>query len=432
MQTKSFDEQLESFCNELAPRLETARVLDQELDRQLAPKFNVLDYLKTDELGLSRIIADLLDPKGSHGQGVLFLRAFLEKLEGWKEHRQWPDLDRGKISVHPEWTTDQRRHIDVVVRIEGADQKAHGLAFENKPYDKEGQKNQVKDYLGSLKKEYSERFLLVYLPPTGEGPPESSIPKDELKKWESHFAIMPYVRGQEEWADGFDEYRLPHSLADWLGECRRNCEVDRLRWFLRDMETFCQRRFGGQAMSGDCETKAVKEFVGEDPDKLRTAEAVYKAWPDIKKEVCGRFLERLSEAIEKEAIGRIVGDMQVKPEYAGEARYVNYIWLGRKSWAEYQGGGRSRFSIQSQEVGPNGWRIGVLSPVPRQNMTKEDRERRERLEEELAAVLGPSKGDRSWWAWGSSDWEKRNWDSLVLEPHQGEPGHHQLSGPQVH
>ena len=47
-------ERIKRFFDELAPRLETARVLDQELDRNLARRFNVLDYLKTDELGLSR------------------------------------------------------------------------------------------------------------------------------------------------------------------------------------------------------------------------------------------------------------------------------------------------------------------------------------------------------------------------------------------
>ena len=41
------------FFAELAPRLETAKALDIELDRQLARRFNVFEYLKTDELGLS-------------------------------------------------------------------------------------------------------------------------------------------------------------------------------------------------------------------------------------------------------------------------------------------------------------------------------------------------------------------------------------------
>ena len=58
----------ERFFAGLAPRLDMARVLAREFDRNLAHRFNVLDYLRDDELGLSLIIADLLNPKASHGQ----------------------------------------------------------------------------------------------------------------------------------------------------------------------------------------------------------------------------------------------------------------------------------------------------------------------------------------------------------------------------
>ena len=44
------------FFSELPPRLVTARALEHELDRNLARRFNALDYLRDDELGLSRII----------------------------------------------------------------------------------------------------------------------------------------------------------------------------------------------------------------------------------------------------------------------------------------------------------------------------------------------------------------------------------------
>ena len=59
----------ERFFAELVPRLEMARDLERKLGRKLAHRFNNLDYLRDDELGLSRIIADLLNPKASHGQG---------------------------------------------------------------------------------------------------------------------------------------------------------------------------------------------------------------------------------------------------------------------------------------------------------------------------------------------------------------------------
>ena len=94
--------QIERFFDELSPRLETARGLERELDQNLARKFNVLDYLRTDELGLSRIIADLVNPKASHGQGVMFLRTLL---------RIWSALGRlyaGPTSIEHQFSARRR------------------------------------------------------------------------------------------------------------------------------------------------------------------------------------------------------------------------------------------------------------------------------------------------------------------------------------
>ena len=65
----------------LPPRLTAARRQELQLDRQHERRFNVLDYLKTDEMGLSRIIADLLDPQATHGQGV-FSSETVARVEG--------------------------------------------------------------------------------------------------------------------------------------------------------------------------------------------------------------------------------------------------------------------------------------------------------------------------------------------------------------
>ena len=407
-------ERLERFFNELAPRLETARVLDRELDRNLARRFNVLDYLRTNELGLSRIIADLLNPKASHGQGVLFLKALLGNLECFRETLRWPDL-QNKTSVHCEEQTTGERRIDVVVRITGPGGETHCLAFENKPYALD-QESQVKDYLEHLKR--SDRFLLIYLSPRGEGPSELSIPKDELKNWKNRFAIMPYVGAQEEGKDGFDTYRLRHSLADWLGECRKSCEVDRLRWFLADVERFCQGRFGGQAMTTDGEGKAVQEFVLEDPTRIETAAAVYESWPAVKEDVCREFLERLCSAITGKAReSAILKDMPVKAD-----REKYWIWMHRSRWPQYEGAvetnrdRRTAILLIPERSGPNDWLIGVASPMPREEMNEGDFARRLKLEKELEAKFRSENTATPWFPWWMwVEEEVQNWDSLVPE-----------------
>ena len=100
------------FFAEMAPRLETARALEAELDRHLARRFNIFDYLRTDELGLSSIIADLLDPQGPHGQGPLYLKTF---VQGLGEQVCRLDLSGERISVVVEKVIPSNRRIDVYV-----------------------------------------------------------------------------------------------------------------------------------------------------------------------------------------------------------------------------------------------------------------------------------------------------------------------------
>ena len=415
----SLDSVLTRFFAELAPRLEVARDLGRELDRKLAQQFNILDYLRDDELGLSRIIADLLNPKARHGQGTLFLQTLLS-LEGLKNTQHWPGLDRNQISVVVERKITANRRIDIFVHIGGTDGQTYCLAIENKPYAGD-QENQVKDYLDYLGEKYDERFLLIYISPTGEGPSEWSIRRTDLDKWKDRFAIMPYRRGQEDQSDEF-------SLANWLGECRKNCEVDRLRWFLRDAEIFCQRTFGGQTMTTNNERKATFDFVLSDLSNLKTALAVSESWPDVRDHVCEKFLKGLCSQIEtevKEKLKEFAGDMQVGHTYVGHKgkRGRSSIRLYRNCWARYEveqsdSNQRTSIRLESGKDGPDGWYIGVSSPMSVEEMTNGDKERRQRLDIELKNKLDHGKKESSWPWWDWVDEDKGNWNSLVPDLQQ--------------
>ena len=80
------------FFAALGARVEGARAVARELDRLLARRFNALDYLRADEHGLSRIVADMLDPRGTHGQGTGFLSELLglDGLDNAEERSKEP------------------------------------------------------------------------------------------------------------------------------------------------------------------------------------------------------------------------------------------------------------------------------------------------------------------------------------------------------
>ena len=65
-----------NFLNKISQELKVLEISRQRYAKQLAPTFSVFDYIYTDEMMLSRIISDLLNPKGKHAQGSIFLSLF--------------------------------------------------------------------------------------------------------------------------------------------------------------------------------------------------------------------------------------------------------------------------------------------------------------------------------------------------------------------
>lgn len=426
----------QQFFAELNPILDATRKLEKELDRHLARRFNVFDYMGQDrptEVLLSRIVADLLNPLARHGQGVLLLRTLIGKLSPeCGDPKLTPDFTK-PVNVKLERHISKDRRIDITVDFA----TEHGrwcLAVENKPYAAD-QPLQVIDYLNYLKTEYGDHFLLIYLSPDGTGPSEKSMPQRKLPCWRGRFAVMPYWVGpgmaetaaDSMWDVGslredlYAEYRTGFSLADWFAACRAQCEAERLRWFLRDAEAFCQQQFGGHLMATESESGTIRDFLFSNPKHLVTAQAVWDAWPNVKEDVCRGFLEQVRKELHKELSG-ISPDLRVECEYRGERSWSNFLWLYREVWPVWKDHikyppyeGCTGVVMQSEGPGPNSWRWGVMHPLDQKNMTEIDKTRRESLEKKLRSQLDPGRSD-SWWPYVNSvSYEFASWNSLLPE-----------------
>ena len=159
---KARQEHCVRLLEELAPIFLEAKKSNRE--RQQAPRFNSFKYLRDDEIGLSHVIADLLDPRAEHGQGTIFLEAMLEILPdqpGWLNGLH--PLNADSIHVKQEhWIPDGGGRMDITVEISSATGHAC-LAFENKPYASDLDL-QIISYLEYLDRQYRTHFLLIYLP----------------------------------------------------------------------------------------------------------------------------------------------------------------------------------------------------------------------------------------------------------------------------
>lgn len=206
---------LQRFFDDVRYRVHLAERLQGHLDKRLATGFNVFDLIEPDENKLSDILARLLDPKGTHGQGDLFLRLLFERLD------LCPDANLTKdVTVQREAPMKDHRRVDVLINA------GILVAIENK-VDSDEQQGQVKDYLEHLsacKPGQTIPNTLIYLTPDRRSP--KSLSNSELE-------IHQESRRLHCW--GYQD-----ELGDWLKACRRDCEAQKIRDFLSDFIAYIE------------------------------------------------------------------------------------------------------------------------------------------------------------------------------------------------
>ena len=210
---------LGAFFAGLLPAVAVALDAQKELDRVAATQFSVFHYFDENENLVSGIFADLLRPDGSHGQGTVFLRLFLEEIDRGdkaciRRRRRYNLLER--CSVYTEYRTSAGR-IDIVLKLEDK-----WIGIENKPWADE-RCRQVQDYLEFLQQEDAQACVL-YLSGTGD---DSKTSEDD-----DHYLMIPYGHRQN-----------GPSVAHWIAECHRRCDADKVRWFLKDLLEYIGRMF---------------------------------------------------------------------------------------------------------------------------------------------------------------------------------------------
>ncbi len=418
------------FFAQISSSLKYSSLLDSELNRRLANRFNISDFLRygqerLPEKRLSKIIAFLPDPSESHGQKTFFLRQFLEFIE---EEKNWNHIVRHTVRVETEHMTSDGRRIDICVQIDEGE-KLFVLAIENKPYA-EDQDRQVIDYLNYLSAKSSD-FLLIYLSSNGQDPSMLSYPADERGKWEKKFEVVAYAKagkydGESQNAEielsseahQDEESQNVKELTAWLEICKEKCEVDKLRWFLSDAMHFCIDTLGNQNSQKDLEANIVQSFLLENPEFLTTARKVNQAWPDIVNQISEDYFSLFAETIQarfsdKESI-KIVKRFGLKDD-----GWI-YLRLYSEEWSQCEAGAtdqhsstEGRFCIQSEndrKYRPYMWYVSVRSPLKKDYLSENDKIRFDNIARRI-------KRRQNGWhpAWKYVDEEKWNWERFLKE-----------------
>lgn len=242
-----------------------------------APKLNAFSLFRPNENTLSRVLADLLSPRGSHGQGLLFLRAFLRELD-------LPEVGAHEVvSVRCEVLTSAGRRVDLVI-----DTPRLLLGIENKPWASQ-QDNQLIDYHHQLEVWAGQResklvFLSNQKPRTGE----------------DHVLTLPYI------ADADTTRSLRRALSGVVSDIK----AARARQHVEEFIHFIDLQFEDEGVIDELDhpyIEAVKsELTGE--TGARKAIAMVLLAHD---EVHARVLDELGTYLEGEMERALAGCVRI-------------------------------------------------------------------------------------------------------------------------
>lgn len=211
--SSDYKNDIQSFFNDLQFRKEVYETFKEKYEPFVAFDFNVFDFIRPDENGLSSIIRELLDPRGSHGQGEAFLRQFLE-IKAFNDHlKEREDLKNTEIVCeNPTKMIDaNKRRIDLTIKFKDN----FGIAIENKPWAGE-QEDQIRDYDKHMGELHGSNYKIIFLTRDGRKPSSFS--------GENKLLRFTYQR----------------EIKNWLKTCQEKCRSEKVRFFLQDFINYIE------------------------------------------------------------------------------------------------------------------------------------------------------------------------------------------------
>lgn len=262
------DMRMEDFLRTVSDRRGILEKAKKPYKARLAPDFTPFDFIRADrELVLSRLLAWLLDPEETHGQGTSFLAAFLEERK-----LLWGPPPWAECEVRLERPISAGRRLDILVSAEN-----WALAIENKPWAAD-QPGQVADYLAYLDQQNLDgQKCLIYLVGTaGAQPSAQSISECERRRRERAGELVLLSYGE---------------LLPWLERCRTLSRADRVSTFLSDLIRLIQKQFLG--VRDMTERDELIEFVADSADHVRSAMQIVFSIQAIKQRLLGTLVTQI-------------------------------------------------------------------------------------------------------------------------------------------
>ena len=204
----------ENQMRHLLNEVKTIIVKNNAENYKQGKEFNIfyIQGIADNEVKVCRFIKELLDPKGSHGQGAVFLKSFVKNVLKMDDN-SFSDDEYSKAQVTREELIDESRRIDLVLRIND-----RIFPIEVKIYASD-QERQCYDYYNYAEKK-DPQTKIYYLTRYGHEPSNES----KMSLSNTQYECISFSEDILNWLDdsiGLEEILQIYSIKEILIQFRR-------------------------------------------------------------------------------------------------------------------------------------------------------------------------------------------------------------------
>ncbi|NHB69164.1 PDDEXK-like family protein [Perlabentimonas gracilis] len=277
----------------------------EEIAKITGENFNVFKILRltTNEVRThSAFIAELLDPKGCHDQGDVFLRLFVVKLKLAEI-----DYTSAKVEIEKYIGTvsenyDEGGRIDIIV----TDGCGRAIIIENKIYA-EDQKNQILRYHNYGEEKHKTIFNILYLTLYGSDPSSESL----NSRTDIDFKCISYKSDIILWLESCKEKALNHpTLRETLTQ-------------YIDLTKYLTNQLTNSKMENE-----IEKLLGETPDLIKPLAEAHAAYLNMSKKWVAKLLEELNKT--KKSVWTI-GEYAIHTEFVNDSDGFQFCFWGTKN-----------------------------------------------------------------------------------------------------
>ncbi|CBG90235.1 hypothetical protein ROD_35221 [Citrobacter rodentium ICC168] len=232
---------------------------------ELAPDFSLMEWLKNDELALSRYLQFLLSPDETHGQSGLFLKGFLSLIE--RSGSDSPLAMGDKVRVDYEVTIENGRKIDLLMTSSGG-----VIAIENKPWAAD-QENQLRDYALWLNKR-ERPWKLIYL--CNHEPGERTLSENTPEALRQHILTISW-----------------HDVVEWLNACLLHVRANAVRVFVESLIKYISQSINGKFIMDN--SRELSEIIRKDSRSIESAFMIFNQINEVRRDLFNELISDLND-----------------------------------------------------------------------------------------------------------------------------------------